>query len=91
MTEVLLRYIVKKNLDKIKLEIDLLRDSLRNIFVVMFGIMSGEITLFYRLFKSFNYLDLIMFILGLFFIILSVKIRNQKQKEIKNLLEQIGE
>jgi len=76
--------------EKIKIEIDLLRDSLKNIFIVMFAIMSGEITIFYRLVKHFNYLDLIMFILGLFFIILSIKIKNQKKVEINNLLAKLS-
>ena len=78
-------------MDKIKIEIDLLRDSLRNLFVVMFAIMSGEITLFYRLVKNFYYLDLIMFILGFLLLIIAIKIKNQKKKEINNLLKQIGD
>ena len=77
--------------DKIKIEIDLLRDSLRNIFVIMFAIISGEVTIFYRLVKNFYYLDLVMFILGIIFLIVAVKIRHQKQTEIRNLLEKIGE
>jgi len=57
----------------------------------MFAIMSGEVTIFYRLVKNFNYLDLIMFILGVIFLILAVKIRYHKKEEIKNLLEKIGD
>ena len=78
-------------MEKIKIEIDLLRDNLRNLFVVMFAIMSGEVTLFYRLVKNFNYLDLIMFILGILLLILAIRIKNQKRQEINNLLEQIGD
>jgi len=78
-------------MEKIKIEIDLLRDSLRNLFVVMFAIMSGEVTLFYRLVKNFNYLDLIMFILGILLLIIAIRIKNQKRQEINNLLEQIGD
>jgi len=77
--------------EKIKIEIDLLRDSLRNIFVVMFAIMSGEITIFYRLVRKFNCLDLVMFILGIFFLILAVKMRYQKKEEIKILIKRLGE
>jgi len=77
--------------EKIKIEIDLLRDSLRNIFVVMFGIMSGEITLFYRLVRNFNYLDLFMFIIGFVAIILLVKIKNNKSRKIALLLQKLEE
>jgi len=38
--------------EKIKIEIDLIRDTLRNIFIVMFAIMSGEVSLFYKLVKN---------------------------------------
>jgi hypothetical protein len=41
MTELPLEFIVMK--DKIKIEIDLIRDSLKNIFIVMFAIMSGNL------------------------------------------------
>ncbi|GAB6045638.1 hypothetical protein JCM11957_12360 [Caminibacter profundus] len=51
--------------EKIKIEIDLLRDSLRNIFVVMFAIMSGEVSLIYKiLHNNFNYADFILILLG---------------------------
>ncbi len=77
--------------EKIKIEIDLLRDSLRNIFVVMFAIMSGEITIFYRLVKKFNYLDLVMFVLGFISLLVFLKIKKSKRKEIDILLRNMEE
>ena len=77
--------------EKIKIEIDLLRDSLRNIFVVMFAIMSGEITIFYRLVKRFNYLDLVMFILGFISLLVFLKIKKSKKEEIDELLRKMEE
>ena len=77
--------------EKIKIEIDLLRDSLRNIFVVMFGIMSGEITLFYKLVRKFNYLDFAIFILGFVCILFLLKIKTLKKVEINNLLKKMEE
>ena len=78
-------------MEKIKLEIDLIRDSLRNIFVVMFAIISGEITVFYRLIKGFNYLDFTMFLLGIFALVISLSVRRKKQFEIQKLLDKLEE
>ncbi len=75
--------------DKIKIEIDLLRDSLRNIFFVMFAIMSCEITVFYRLIKNFNYLDFIMFIFGFVSLLLLLKVKQIKRGEINKMLERM--
>jgi len=78
-------------MDKTKIEIDLLRDSLRNIFVVMFAIISGEITIFYRLSKNFNYLDLAVFVLGFISLLFLLKIKKIKREEINNMLKKMEE
>jgi hypothetical protein len=78
-------------MEKIKIEIDLIRDTLRNIFIVMFAIMSGEVTIFYRLVNKFNYLDFTIFILGFIFLLFLLKIRNFKREEINNLLKKMEE
>jgi len=78
-------------MEKIKIEIDLIRDTLRNIFIVMFAIMSGEITFFYKLVKKFSYLDFVIFILGFIFLLFLLKIRNFKREEINNLLKKMEE
>ena len=69
--------------DKIKIEIDLLRDSLRNIFFVMFAIMSGEVSLAYRILHSnkFNYFDLILAIIGFVVLFILVQIKKTKIKK----------
>ncbi len=77
--------------EKIKIEVDLLRDSLRNIFVVMFAIMSGEVTLFYRLVKKIDMLNLSMFVLGFAILLLLLKIKKVKRLEINKLLKQLEE
>jgi len=76
-------------MDKIKIEIDLLRDSLRNLFVVMFAIMSGEISLFYKLIQKVNYFDLAMFSLGILILFIILKIKKIKKAEIDNLLKKM--
>ena len=78
-------------MNKVKIEIDLLRDSLRNIFVVMFAIISGEITIFYRLSKNFNYLDLAVFVLGFISLLFLLKIKKIKREEINNMLKKMEE
>jgi hypothetical protein len=75
--------------EKIKIETDLLRDSLRNIFVVMFAIMSGEVGLFYRLVKKVDILNLSMFVFGFTILLLLLKIKKTKKLEINNLLKQL--
>ena len=77
--------------EKIKIEIDLIRDSLRNIFIVMFAIMSGEVSLFYNLVKKFNYLDFAVFILGFVFVLFLLKVKAIKREKINNLLEKMEE
>jgi len=77
--------------EKIKIEIDLIRDSLRNIFIVMFAIMSGEVSLFYKLVKKFNYLDFAIFILGFVFLLFLLKIKVIKREKINNLLNKMEE
>ncbi len=49
---------------KIKIEIDLIRDSLRNIFVVMFAIVSGEISLLYKIFHKEDLVSIIFSVMG---------------------------
>jgi len=78
--------------DKIKIEIDLLRDSLRNIFVVMFAIMSGEVSLIYKiLHNNFNYADFILILLGFVSLYVLTNIKNRKYVEMKKLLERLKE
>jgi len=77
-------------MEKIKIEIDLLRDSLRNLFVVMFAIMSGEVSLAYKILHNiYNYSDFILAIVGLVSLYFLVNVKNQKNKEIKRLLERL--
>jgi len=90
MMEVPLRYIVKKNLDKIKLEIDLLRDSLRNIFVVMFGIISSVSGLIYKILLEFSYIDLFFIITGLIVFIIIGNFRIKKMRELNEKLKELG-
>ena len=78
-------------MEKIKIEIDLLRDSLRNIFLVMFAIMSGEVTIFYSLVKNVNYLDLGMFVIGFISLLLLLKVKQIKREEINKLLKKLEE
>jgi len=76
--------------EKIKIEVDLLRDSLRNIFVVMFAIMSGEVTLIYKILHNiYNIWDVILFLSGVVIVSFLVKIQNNKKEKIKELLERL--
>jgi len=76
--------------EKIKIEVDLLRDSLRNIFVVMFAIMSGEVTLIYRIFHNqYNVSDCVLIILGFISLVIMIKIKNKKHEEIRELIKRI--
>jgi len=73
--------------EKIKIEIDLLRDSLRNIFVVMFSIMSSLVGLGYKIIYHFNKVDLVF----LFVFIGLIKLRMVKLKELNTLLKNLEE
>ncbi|WP_456479177.1 hypothetical protein [Nautilia sp.] len=76
--------------EKIRIEVDLLRDSLRNIFVVMFAIMSGEVTLIYKILHNlYNIWDVILFLSGVVIVSFLVKIQNNKKEKIKELLERL--
>ena len=77
--------------EKIKIEIDLLRDSLKNLFIVIFAIISGEISLFYKLVKKIDFIDLFMFVIGIFVVLLLFKIKKVKEKEIDDLLLKMEE
>jgi len=77
--------------DKIKIEIDLIRDSLKNLFIVIFAIISGEISLFYKLIKKIDFDDLFMFVIGIFVVLLLFKIKKVKEKEIDDLLFKMEE
>jgi len=73
------------------LRIDLLRDSLRNIFVVMFAIMSGEVSLIYKIFHyKYNFADFVLLIVGFLFLFIIDKIRQAKNKQINKLLERLN-
>jgi CHASE2 domain-containing sensor protein len=76
-------------MEKIKIEIDLLRDTLRNIFVVMFAIISSIVGLIYKMFLEFNYIDLFAVLLGLIVFVYIGKLRIDKLKEINEKLKEI--
>jgi hypothetical protein len=78
-----------KNLDKIKIEIDLLRDSLRNIFVVMFALISSMVGLTYKMFIKFSYVDFFAIIIGIIVFIWLGILRFKKLKEINEKLKEI--
>ncbi len=78
-------------MDKIKIEIDLLRDSLRNIFVVMFAIISGEVSLLYKIFHKEDLVSIIFSVVGFFIIILLYFVQMNYKKEVRNLLEKLEE
>ncbi len=75
--------------DKIKTEIDLLRDSLRNIFVVMFAIISGEVSLLYKIFHKEDIISIIFSIVGFFIIIMLYFVQINYKKEIKKFLSKL--
>ena len=75
--------------DKIKIEIDLLRDSLRNIFVVMFAIVSGEISLLYKIFHKEDLVSIIFSVTGFLILILLYFVQVSYKKEIRSLLKQL--
>jgi len=77
--------------EKIKIEIDLIIDSLKNLFIVIFAIISGEISLFYKLIKKTDFVDLFMFVIGIFVVLLLFKIKKVKEKEIDDLLFKMEE
>ena len=79
-------------MEKIKIEIDLLRDSLRNIFISIFTIISGEISLIYKiLHNNFNFADVILVFVGFIVLYFLVKLRISKDKEIKTLIKRLEE
>jgi len=78
-------------MDKVKIEIDLLRDSLRNIFVVMFAIISGEVSLLYKIFHKEDLVSIIFSVVGFFIIILLYFVQMNYKKEVRNLLEKLEE
>ena len=82
---------LKHIMDKIKIEIDLLRDSLRNLFVVMFAIMSGEVSLIYKiLHNNYNLTDYALLVIGFLFLFVVDKIKQNKNKQIQELLERLN-
>jgi hypothetical protein len=81
-----------KSLDKIKIEIDLLRDSLRNIFIVMFAIMSGEVSLIYKILHNYySYVDFLLLLVGFVALFVLERVKGYKKEEIKRLLERLNE
>ncbi len=78
-------------MNKVKIEIDLLRDSLRNIFVVMFAIISGEVSLLYKIFHKEDLVSIIFSVVGFFIIILLYFVQMNYKKEVRNLLEKLEE
>jgi hypothetical protein len=90
MTELPLEFIVMK--EKIKIEIELLRDSLKNIFIVMFAIMSGEVSLIYKiLHNEYNNADFILILLGLVGLFILIRLKNEKYRDLKLLIERLKE
>ena len=72
---------------KIKIEVDLVRDSLRNIFVVIFAIVSGEVSLLYKIFHKEDLVSIIFSVIGFLILILFYFVQSSYKKEIKNLLK----
>jgi len=82
---------LKHIMDKIKIEIDLLKDSLRNLFVVMFAIMSGEVSLIYKiLHNKYNLTDFALLVIGFLFLFIIDKVKQNKNKQIQELLERLN-
>ncbi len=75
--------------DKIKIEIDLLRDSLRNIFLVMFALVSGEVSLLYKIFHKEDFVSIVFSVIGFLILILLYFVQISYKKEIKSLLKQL--
>jgi len=80
-----------KNSDKIKIEIDLLRDSLRNIFVVMFSLVTALIGLGYKIVHKFSYIDLFFVFLGICALFILIKIKYDKIEELNKILKILEE
>ena len=78
-------------MEKIKIEIDLLRDSLRNLFVVMFVVVSGEIILLYKIFHKGDLVSIIFSVIGFFILILLYFVQSSYKKGIRNLLNKLEE
>ena len=76
-------------MEKIKIEIDLFRDSLRNIFVVMFAIVSGEISLLYKIFHKEDLVSIIFSVTGFLILILLYFVQVSYKKEIRSLLKEL--
>ena len=76
-------------MEKIKIEIDLFRDSLRNIFVVMFAIVSCEISLLYKIFHKEDLVSIIFSVTGFLILILLYFVQVSYKKEIRSLLKQL--
>jgi hypothetical protein len=86
MTQLPLEFIV------MKIEIDLIRDLLKNIFIVMFAIMSGEVSLIYKIFHNeYNVADFILIILGLIVLSILIHLKNKKSKNLKLLIKRLEE
>ena len=78
-------------MEKIKIEIDLLRDSLRNLFVIMFAVMSGEVSLIYKIFHNhYNFTDFALLVIGFLFLFIIDKIKQTKNRQIQELLERLN-
>ena len=77
--------------EKIKIEIDLLRDSLRNIFVVIFAIVSGEVSLLYKIFHKEDLVSIVFSVIGFFVLILLYFVQNSYKREVISLLNQLEE
>jgi hypothetical protein len=90
MTGVLLEFIQMK--DKIKIEIDLLRDSLKNLFIVMFAIMSGIIGIGYNIVigkLKLNFSLIMLIMIGIVIFVLLAKFRSDQINKIKDLLNEL--
>ncbi|MEO1923962.1 MAG: hypothetical protein ABGX25_05565 [Nautiliaceae bacterium] len=81
-----------KNCDKIKVEVDLLRDSLKNIFIVMFAIMSGIIGIGYNIIIgkiSVNTPLIILVLCGFISFVVLAKFKNRQIQKLKELLNEL--
>jgi len=74
---------------KIKIEIDLLRDTLRNIFVVMFSLASSIVGLSYKIVYHFDNIDPVFLITGLIILIWFARLRMEKIRELDEKLKKL--
>jgi len=56
----------------------------------MFAIMSGEVTLIYRIFHNqYNASDCVLILVGFISLVIMTKIKNKKHEEMRELMKRI--